>query len=431
MNQSPQTWLPGDHQPGSHTPSSADDDRLVLADGVLASGVRADVVLRGSVVADVVPAGQARLTGDEVVELDGRLLVPAFVEPHAHLDKALIADTFPNPAGDLNSAIEAIVDAWATLTVEDTITRAVTAARKLVMSGVTAIRTHADVIPENDSKSPEALAEVKRRLRGVCDLQVVAMAYPLTGSDSAIGRLALDKAIGWGADVVGGAPHLEHDPGAALAFILATASEHGLAVDLHMDEVLDVSVQHLAELARQTEQSGMEGKVTASHCVSHGLLLPEEQRELGRILASSGVSVVTLPRTNLFIQARGVEQAPPRSLPGLRALLDSGVTVAAGADNVQDPFYTIGRSDPLETATFLMAVAHFTVDEAFGAVTSGARHTMGLDPIRIAAGSPAELVAVRASSIREAIAEQPVDRIVIHRGKVVARTSTESWVAGE
>ncbi len=430
MKELPSVWRPDDRS-GRHTAQRTISGRLVLLDGLLTTGARVDVVLSGISIAEVVPAGEREHRGVDTVDLDGRLLLPALVEPHSHLDKALTVDAFPNPSGDLNSAIEAIKAAWETLTVEDTCERALVAARKLVASGTTAIRTHADVTPENKSKSAEALAEVKRRMDGLCDLQVVALAHPLTGPDRAVGRLALEKAISLGADVIGGAPHFEQDPQAAIAFSLMTAAEHGLAVDLHLDEVLDVSVQHLAELARQTTQKGLEGRVTASHCVSHGLLPPTEQREYGRMLADSGVSVIALPRSNLFIQARGVEQAPPRGLPGLRALLDTGVTVAAGGDNVQDPFYAIGRSDPMETATFLMTVAHLTVEEAFEAVSAAARRVMGMPAPLIAPGSPAELFAVRASSIREAIAEQPDDRIVIHRGRVVARTTTQSWIADD
>jgi cytosine deaminase len=366
-----------------------------------------------------------------MIDLDGRLLLPALGEPHAHLDKAFTADAFPNPVGDLAGAIEAIEATRSIVTTEDIVARAQMAARKLVASGTTAIRTHADVTPNSVSKSMEALIEVKRRLDDVSDFQIVAMPYPVTGPDGGTGRRALEQAVAAGADLVGGAPHLEDDPGAAIAFALKTAAAHGLAVDLHLDEVLDESVQHLAELARRTEAAGMGGKVTASHCVSHGLLSPKNQREVGRMLADSGVFLVTLPRTNLFLQARGIEEAPPRGLAGVRSLLDTGVTVAAGADNVQDPFYTVGRSDPLETAAFLVAAAHLTVEEAFELVTTGVRSVMGLEPLSIEAGSPAELFAVRAASTREAIAEQPADRIVIHRGRVVARTAVETWIAGE
>ena len=402
---------------------------LLLRDGLLADGRRVDIGISGGWIKEVVPAARGDGAGAESIDLEGRLLLPALGEPHAHLDKAFTADIFPNPAGDLLGAIEAVQAGWEIMTVGDIVERAHTAARKLVASGTTAIRTHADVRPEAVLKSMEALAEVRRRLQGTCEIQIVALGFPLTGPEGAAGRRAQEQAIAAGADLVGGAPHLEEDPVAAIAYALDLAVGNDLAVDLHLDEVLDPSVQHLAELARQTEAAGMGGRVTASHCVSHGLLAPEEQRNVGRMLADAGVSVVTLPRTNLFLQSRHIEQAKPRGLAGIRALLDTGVTMAAGADNVQDPFYIVGRSDPLETASFLVAAAHLTVAEAFDLVTAGVRSVMGLQSVRIEPGDPAELFAVAAPSVREAIAEQPPDRLVIHEGRVVARTATETWMA--
>ena len=38
--------------------------------------------------------------------------------------------------------------------------------------------------------------------------------------------------------------------------------------------------------------------------------------------------------------------------------------VAAGADNIRDPFNPLGRTDPLETASLLAAAAHLTPAQA-------------------------------------------------------------------
>lgn len=147
------------------------------------------------------------------------------------------------------------------------------------------------------------------------------------------------------------------------------------------------------------------------------------------MLADAGVAVVTNPRTNLYLQARGIQQAPPRGLAGVRALLDAGTVVAAGADNVQDPFYIVGRSDPLETASLLVSVAHLSTEEAWDLVSAAVRTVARRPPVEIAVGSPAELVAMAASSLREAIADQSADRMVFHRGMLVSRTTVDTWLA--
>ena len=60
--------------------------------------------------------------------------------------------------------------------------------------------------------------------------------------------------------------------------------------------------------------------------------------------------------------------APPRGLTAIRPLLDAGATVAAGADNLQDPFNLVGRADPMETAALMVMAGHLLPAEAYVAV---------------------------------------------------------------
>jgi cytosine deaminase len=144
------------------------------------------------------------------------------------------------------------------------------------------------------------------------------------------------------------------------------------------------------------------------------------QAEVSAAVAAAGIAVVALPQTNLFLQARGWTTAPPRGLTALRPLLDAGVTVAAGADNLQDPFNLVGRADPLETAALLVMAAHLTPVESFHAVSAASRAALGLLAVSVTPGSPAELMAVpRAATVREAMATAADRRVVIHRGRVV------------
>lgn len=399
---------------------------LVLADALL-DGRLVDVILTGGRIAGILPAGGG--TGGTREELEGRLLLPAFGEPHAHLDKAYLADGVPNPAGDLAGAISAMRSAWPALAERDVEGRAGRAVRALVSAGCTAIRTHVDATAEAGLRPVEALLSVRAELGHLCRVEIAALSHPLTGPDGAATRSVLAAALDAGVDVVGGAPHLEEDPAAALRWILDVAAERGLPVDVHLDEVLDPAADHLPLLAREVDARGLGGRVTASHCVSHGLFRPDYQREIGRMLAGAGVAVVSLPRTNLFLQARGTKQATPRGLAGVRALLDAGVVVAGGGDNLEDPFSPVGQADPLEAAALLVLAAHVDVDEALDAVSAAVRRVMGLEPVGPRVGDPAELVAIRAGSLREAVAARTADRVVVHEGRVVARSSVAAWTA--
>ena len=85
----------------------------------------------------------------EQVNLSGRLLLPAPAEPHAHLDKAFLAEVIHNPTGDLIGAVEAMRANRHLLTVADTASRAERAARRMAANGFTAVRTHADLTLEH------------------------------------------------------------------------------------------------------------------------------------------------------------------------------------------------------------------------------------------------------------------------------------------
>ena len=354
-------------------------------------------------------------SGLEVIDLDGRLLVPAAVEPHAHLDKAFLAERIANPTGDLMGAVEAMAANRHLTTVDDIAERAERAARLMAHNGYVAVRTHVDVTLENGLCSVEALTAVRDQLRDLISIEIVALAgWPVTGISGADQRALLRAAMGAGADVVGGCPHLDDDLGAATDVLLGVATDFGVGVDLHTDETLDPTVDGLSELCRAV-LAGFAHSATASHCVSLGQRTHVDQQRVAELVAEAGVNIVTLPQTNLFLLGRG--RAPmPRGLTAVAALQEAGVTVAAGADNLQDPFNPVGRACPFETAGLMIMAAHLTPQEAWRAVSAAPACVLGLQSPAIAVGAPAHLIAVRAGTLREAIAFGPADRLRLRFG---------------
>ena len=93
------------------------------------------------------------------------------------------------------------------------------------------------------------------------------------------------------------------------------------------------------------------------------------------------------------------------------------VRVAAGADNLQDPFNPVGRACPMETAGLMVSTAHLLPHHAYESVSVTAASVIGAPPAALEVGAGADLVAVRAATLREAIAFGPSDRIVWRRGR--------------
>jgi cytosine/creatinine deaminase len=360
---------------------------------------------------------------DDIVDLTGQLLLPAALEPHAHLDKAFLAERVENRTGDLSGAIDAMIASSSMITFDDIVERAERAARLMASNGYVAVRTHADTHEYTGLRNVQALVEVRRRLTDVIDVQIVALASdPVVGTAGTAHRSLLRDALAAGADLVGGCPHLEADGTVEQAtdMLLEIASDAGVGVDLHTDETLDPAVMGLEYLARQV-LAGFPHPVTASHCVSLGQRDAAEQQRIAELVAVAGIGVVTLPHTNLWLGGRD-RQPVPRGLTAVEALRRAGVAVAAGADNLQDPFNPMGRACPFETAMLMVLAAHDRPAAAWDSVSSEVRRVLGRAQGTIAAGQVADLVAVPATTLRQAIADAPQLRRVFRRGiEVMAR----------
>ncbi len=378
---------------------------------------------RGAAIGGVVdPNGGAGVTTD--IDLEGWLLLPAPAEPHAHLDKALTVSELPNVKGDLMGAIEAWIPIIPRLTVADMAERAETAALELLANGVTAVRTHVNVDAGVGTKAAEALIRVRERVGHLLDIEIVALCGWVTGPESARTQQLLREVLEMDQSmVVGGCPHLDEDPLAASDFALSLAMEMGRKLDLHTDETLDGAHLELRYLAQRVGETGFDLGATASHCVSLGVQPLDVQHAVAAEVAASGVGVITLPQTNLFLQGRDHPVSTPRGLTALRPLLNAGVTLGAGADNVRDPFNSMGRSDPLETAALLVMAGHLLPDEAYTAVSTGARRSMGFVGGQIRVGDPAELLAIPGDDLTSVIAKADAQRMVWHHGRLVSSTN--------
>ncbi|WOF23906.1 amidohydrolase family protein [Microbacterium betulae] len=390
-----------------------------LRGATLADGSVVDVTLVDDRVTRIEPAAGDAL-GPAEIDLSEHLLLTAPADPHAHLDKALSWDAIRPPSGDLRTAIAAWRSYVATINSAEISSRATRAVQAYLVNGTTAIRTHADVPAEGDPvRAVRALAEVRERFAGRVRLEIVALAGPDTTDDR------IDAALDAGADLVGGAPHLADDQLADLHRLLDIAQRRGVGADLHVDEDL----RHGETLEAYAERTRDWSVVrSAGHCVRLSTLPAPRFDHVARAVADAGIGVIANPMTNLWLQGWDEPVATPRGIAPLDRLRRAGVRTAAGGDNVRDPFNPLGRADAFETAMLLVVAGHLPIDDAWRAVSDDARTVMALPEAGPRVGAVAELLAVRAASLPEAMATAPADRIVFSRGRVVARSTTTRWI---
>ena len=146
--------------------------------------------------------------GAQVIDAQGLLLSPPFVDAHFHMD-ATLSHGLPrvNQSGTLLEGIALWGELKPLLTQEALVERALQYCDWAVAKGLLAIRTHVDVCDDR-LLAVEALLQVKERVKPYLDLQLVA--FPQDGVLRSPDALAnLKRALDLGVDVVGGIPHFE------------------------------------------------------------------------------------------------------------------------------------------------------------------------------------------------------------------------------
>ena len=388
-------------------------DTLRLADALLDDGRRADVRIADGRIAAIEPAGTAP-AGDTVIELGGRLLCPAFVDGHIHLDKTLLGlDWQPHLPGD--SVAERIA-AEKRLRAGLAVPLAARASRlieQVVAFGTTRLRCHVDVDPAIGLAGLHALLDLRERYRALVDIQLVA--FPQSGILAAPGTAELlDAAVADGADLVGGLDPagIDGDVAGHLDAVFAIAERRGAGIDIHLHDFGLLGSFELRQIAARTTAAGLQGRVAVSHAFALGMIDDEEFALTADTLAAAGVAIMT--------NGPGTVAMPP-----VKRLMARGVTVFAGSDNIRDAWSPYGNGDMLERAMLIGYRAGFLADEelrlAFAMTTTIAAQVTGRADHRLEPGAPADLVAVDAPHVPAAVIARPAGRLVFKRGRLVAR----------
>lgn len=396
-----------------------------LVDG--RSGI--DVGVRdGRIVALETALSAAPGTVGEVLEADGLLLSPPFVDAHFHMDSTL-SYGMPrvNRSGTLLEGIALWGELKPLLTQEALVERALRYCDWAVARGLLAIRSHVDVCDPR-LLAVEALLHVRERVKPWLDLQLVA--FPQDGVLRSPGALAnLTRALDMGVEVVGGIPHFERtmaEGAESVRLLTELAAERGLRVDMHCDESDDPLSRHIETLAAHTHRLGLHGRVAGSHLTSMHSMDNYYVSKLMPLMREAGVAAIANPLINITLQGRHDTYPKRRGMTRVPELLAAGVPVAFGHDCVMDPWYGLGSADMLEVAHMGLHVAQMTGQDAmracFDAVTDTPAHILGLEGYGVSVGCKADFVLLDARDPVEALRLRAARRAVVRGGKVIARS---------
>lgn len=362
---------------------------------------------------------------EETLDLKGNIVLPPFVESHIHLDTAMTAgDPSYNRSGTLYEGISLWSQKKNRLSEIDIKERATKAIYAEIKHGTQYIRTHVDICDEK-LIALHALTELKEELKDIVTLQIIA--FPQEGVLSyPNGKQLVERAIVEGVDGLGAIPHYEltHEYGAeSIKFIVEKAVASNLFVDVHCDETDDPTSIGLETLAACTVENGYGEKVTASHTTAMHSYNNAYMDRLMRVLKLAKMNFVSNPLVNMNLQGRFDDYPKRRGLTRVKELLENGLNVSFGHDDIRDPWYIMGNGDLKEVLFMGLHAVQMTgysdICDSYKLITYNGAKTLGINDYGISVGNTANFIVIDASSFYKALCDHATVLYSIRNGNIL------------
>ncbi|MFD1160979.1 amidohydrolase family protein [Hwangdonia seohaensis] len=367
---------------------------------------------------------------DEEIDLNGKLVLPPYVDPHLHLDYVYTLSELGQEGAGSGTLFEAI-ELWPqfkkTLTVESVKRLAMKGIKDEVSQGVQHIRTHIDVTDPNFT-ALKAMLEMKQDLKDIVDIQIVA--FPQEGMYMYKGgRDLVEEALKMGADVVGGIPHYEparefgeksvHDT-------VELALKYDKLIDVHCDETDDPHSRFLELLNALVYLEGYGNKTTASHTCSFGSADDSYAFRMMDIFKKSNINFISCPTENVYLQGRQDTYPKRRGLTRVKEFIESGINVAFAQDSINDPWYPMGNGNMMNILDNGIHLAQIMskkdVETNFDLITyNGARCLNIQDSYGLEVGKAANFIVLNETSVYDAIRRRVDVLASVRKGEFLFR----------
>jgi cytosine deaminase len=287
----------------------------------------------------------------EVVDVQGKLVSPGFVETHIHLDKSCVIGRcacqgrrFPH------DAMERVSDVKHTFTVDDVHSRARRTLERCISHGTTLMRTHVEVDPKVGLRGLEGVHQLIDEYRWAIDMEICVMPQEGLTNNPGTDELMVEALKSGMATVVGAAPNCDTDPNTQIRRVFEMAREFDVDIDMHLDSGSDGSRLDTLLVCDLTEQYGWGGRVTIGHVSRLSTMpLPDVER-VARRMADVGVALTVLPSTDLFLSGRDQESNVRRGVVDANRLLQYGINCSISSNNIKNPFTPWGDGQLIRQA---------------------------------------------------------------------------------
>ncbi len=406
---------------------------IVIRRGRLRGGGHAehDLAVSDGVITAIESSIDAR--GRQEIDAGGNLVTASFVNTHLHLckvwtlekmDEVALREYHGQGMGKAMSAIEKAREVKRSLTLEDMVRSARRAVALAALHGNLHVRALADVDSIAGVEGVRALVAVREEFRGIVDIQVTA--FPQDGilKDPGTDKL-MRQAMELGADVVGGIPWIEYtDEEAAehVSFCFDLAQAFDKDVSMLLDDAGDPSLRTLEMMAREATKRNWTNRALAHHCRAMGEYPAPYFYRLVETLKRAGVAIVSDPHTGP-LHAR------------VKDLLEAGVLVSIGQDDISDAYYPFGRNNMLEVAFLASHLLWMTtrseIDRLYDMVTTDAARSINVAGHGVSVGADANMVVLDQPDELEALRYHTPPRHVVSHGRLVDTRKMERMARGD
>lgn len=350
----------------------------------------------------------------DAVDAKGLLMLPAFKDMHTHLDKTLYG--LPWQAKSPKRKTVADMIAYEQQIIPELLKTSIYRSGLLIdllqNYGITFARSHFNVDTTSGLRSLENLQIALDSKKETFSAELVA--FPQHGlyyTDSA--PLMKEVAQMDCVDFIGGLdPYgIDHHIEKVIDFTVQLALDNSKGIDIHLHDLGKEGIRTIEYLAKKvTENPQLQSKTFVSHAYALAYIGQKEVDEISEKLTESKVGIISA------IPYRDAKMPIPR-------LLNNGVEVLMGNDNIQDYWSTLGTGNILQK-TNLMAELYgweteFDLSRTLGFAT---KNILPLDnngkmqwPKK---GDAAEIVLINASCSAEAVSRISPTAAFVHQGNL-------------
>ena len=347
---------------------------------------------------------------DNEIDLEGKLIMPPYVDPHLHLDYVY---TGRNDGGNVKSGtLFEGIERWhhikKTQGIGDAKNRALEGIREEVSHGIQYIRTHIDVT-DPDLTGLKAMLELREELKDKVTIQIVS--FPQEGMYAyKNGYELVEEGLKLGADCVGGIPHFEWAREIGEKSVHSTvelAMKYNKMIDVHCDETDDVMSRFLELLNALVMTEGIGEKTTASHACSFGSADNAYANRMIGLFKKSKINFITPPTENAYLQGRMDNYPKRRGLNRVKELLEEGINICFAQDSINDPWYPLGNGNMMNVLDNGIHLTHLAsydeIEKSFDLITYNGAKTMMIDDYGLEVGKSANFIVLNESDEFEAI----------------------------